>query len=372
MSRPHVAFIVESAYGHLVPTVGIALELMERGYRVSYAVKEIYQDSIRRCGAEAFVYTPLENKNKVFVAGKTEAEVVALFAGSYWKNLWREETEDTHAQLMQIYENDRPDLIIYDCMNPAGRTLAKALDAPAAEHAPIVIYEGNPHFPYDESLVLVAIPRFFHRKAEELDPKYKFIGFVRPGRENFFVPWNRRQESKRTILVYATTGFLPQVEFLKIAIAAFRDTEWRLVLSGGNEAISALPASLPENCEINRGSSNLEILETADLIIAQGGTGATLEALYSGVPQVLIPLPYEIFEDCATRVAELGLGVRLDSSQLTAERLRDVAYSIMNDGATRLRLKKISQDMHLEHGEVKAADLIEQHLESSRRKTLLA
>jgi hypothetical protein len=37
MAPQHIAFVLEQAYGHVMPTLGIALELIRRGHRVSYA-----------------------------------------------------------------------------------------------------------------------------------------------------------------------------------------------------------------------------------------------------------------------------------------------------------------------------------------------
>ena len=59
MKQKHVAFIVESVYGHLVPTLGIAAELLRIGYRVSYAVKKQFEPRILDIGAEAMIYQPL-------------------------------------------------------------------------------------------------------------------------------------------------------------------------------------------------------------------------------------------------------------------------------------------------------------------------
>jgi UDP:flavonoid glycosyltransferase YjiC (YdhE family) len=364
MAKKHVAFILESVYGHIVPTLGIAAELIHRGHRVSYAVKRQFEHRILGSGAQAKVYQPLENKLKLFRAMKNEG--VGFFNeadASLWKKLHQEETLDTLSKLESLYEPDRPDLIVYDFMNPAGKLLAGKLNTAAVEHSPTVISQNDPLSlgPHDENLVLVSIPRFFQRNADALDDRFQFIGFIQNDRKQFFAPWRPKDSGKKLILISATTGLLPQTEFLRKAIAAFGDSPWYLVLTIGDEINPDSLAPLPANCEINRSASNFEILETACLVIGQAGQGSALEALYRAVPQLLIP-PSPIHDDCAIRIAELGLGTRLPESEATVENLKTAGISLLADQAMRNRLQEVAKTMRKSKGAAIAADLIGKHI----------
>jgi UDP:flavonoid glycosyltransferase YjiC (YdhE family) len=362
MGRRHVAFILESVYGHIVPTLGIAAELIHRGYRVSYAVKRQFEPRILSGGAQAKVYQPLENKLKAFQAMKNEGMGFSSEASaSLWKKLQQEETEDTFSKLESLYQPDRPDLIVYDCMNPAGRLLAGKLNIAAVEHSPMVISTNNNSWSYDENLVLVSIPRFFQHNADDLDDRFQFIGFIQNDRKQFFASWRPKASVKKLILVSATTGLLPQTEFFRKAIAAFGDSPWYLVLTIGDGIDPDSLTPLPANCEINRSASNFEILETASLVIGQAGQGSALEALYHAVPQLLIP-PSPIHDDCAIRIAELGLGTRLPESEATVENLKTAGISLLEDQATRSRLQEVAKIMRESNGAAMAADLIGKHI----------
>ena len=370
MKQKHVAFIVEPVYGHLVPTLGIASELLRIGYRVSYAIKEQFETRIHAIGAEALIYQPLENKVKMFHEVRRKGTY-------YWgketidrdedltnlgKKMWDEEVQDTFSKLESLYKHDRPDVILYDCMNPAGRRLADALGVAAIEHSPLLITKDNPFWSYDERLVLVSIPRFFQRNAEELDDRFQFVGFIQNDRKKFFAPWKSQFPGRKTVLVSATTGLLPQIEFLRAAIAAFSDSAYQIVLSIGDQTSPSLLAPLPVNCEVNRCSANLEILETASLFVGQAGTGSVLEALYCAVPQLLVPPPFPAFDDNAIRIAELGLGTRLQESEATVENLKKAAEGLLQDDATRSRLQEVAKGMRAGNGARIAANLIGTHI----------
>lgn len=364
MSRKHVAFIVECVYGHIVPTIGIAVELRRRGYRVSYAVKESFERRIIDSGAEAKVYRPLGNKLKFFHKMKNDG--TDLFNppdATLWRGLQQEEAEDTLSQLHELYVNDRPDLIIYDFMSPAGRMLAERLRIRTAEHTPMVISQNDPLAlcPHDENLVLASVPRFFQREADTLDARFQFIGFIPGGREKFFAPWKPVETDRPTLLVSATTGLLPQIDFFRKVIAALADSPCQLVLTIGDDIEPDSLAPLPAHCQINRSSSNFEILRAARGVIGQAGQGSALEALYWGVPQLLIP-PSPVHDDCAIRIAELGLGTRLLESEATPDTVRAAALALLENQPMHARLREIATIMQANPGAAIAANLLDQHI----------
>jgi MGT family glycosyltransferase len=61
----------------------------------------------------------------------------------------------------------------------------------------------------------------------------------------------------------------------------------------------------------------LEMLQRASMFVTHGGMNSTMEALYYGVPMVVLSQMMEQ-EMTARRIEELGLGVALDQENLTA------------------------------------------------------
>jgi len=361
MRQRHIAFLLEQAYGHIIPTLGIALELIRRGHRVSYAVTHDFARPIRSIGAQAVVFKPLVTRPKLLPQVYHDRNVV--------EKLRREKTEDSLAQLEVLFHDDRPDLVIQDdCEDFAGRSLASKWGIPQIRFFPAAIQpEWEDSFANDQ-LVLISVPRFFQSHPERFAKRYKFIGFIPEGRKQFFEPWKVIDQDRKTILVSVTTGYLPQIEFCKLAVSAFRDQCWNIVLSIGgtldrvSEIAPTSLADLPQNIQLNRFSSNFEILEHACLFVGQGGQGSTLEALYCGVPALLSSVessPDEMI--VVDRVVELGLGAKLATTELSAESLRNAAASLLRDGDTLSRVREVQKSMREERGAVVAANLIEEY-----------
>jgi UDP:flavonoid glycosyltransferase YjiC (YdhE family) len=365
MVTRHVAFVVEPVYGHIIPTLGIATELLSRGYRVSYAVTKRFSGKLQGIGVEPKIYQPLENKLKLF--NEIKMHGIDFFSEScaqLWGTLRKEETDDSLKQLRDLYDDDRPDVVVYDFMNPAGKLFGVEIQSRTVEHNPVVVTRKdplNPNWPYDDKLVITSIPRFFQRNADDLDKRFEFVGFIPNARARFFQPWASRKVVDRVILISATTGLLPQSDFFRLAISAFADSAFRIVLSIGEEMALSELGPLPANCEINRCSGNFEILEKAALFIGQAGQGSILESFYHAVPQILVP-PSPLHNDLALRVTELGLGVRLRESEATVTNIHKAGMALLHDDLMRTRLEQVSKTMREEKAAERAANLITQSL----------
>jgi MGT family glycosyltransferase len=157
------------------------------------------------------------------------------------------------------------------------------------------------------------------------------------------------------ILVSATTAKL-QPEFFRTAIHALENLPCRVVLSIGDEIDPGSFGHLPPHFEINQFSSHLAILEHVSLFVCQGGLGSTLEAFYCGVPALVIP-PSPIHNQVALRIAELGLGLRLEESATVAE-LKEAAIFLLQDSQTRKRVEEMQRAIRETNGAKLAGDLI--------------
>ena len=66
------------------------------------------------------------------------------------------------------------------------------------------------------------------------------------------------------------------------------------------------------------------------VLVNHGGTSTVLEAIYHGVPMVLIPLANDMF-DITTRAVCRGVAVRLDMPTLTGHALKDALQRLLTD-----------------------------------------
>lgn len=364
MSKGHIAFIVESAHGHVNPTLGITEILVAKGYRVTYPIKEYFASRVVDAGAEALIYRPLENKLKIFRSIQTNwVEVIGALEEN--RSLCLEETRDTLFQLESLYGADRPDLVIYD-EGPylAGRQFAEKSAIRGIRYCPGIVefaameVDNGLHTRNRDDITLVFSPRCFCRNPEVGDGHFYFVGPIY-SKMRFFTPWRFVETADRTILASATTGLLSQVEFFKMLVQAFEGTTFHVILSIGDQLDEGQIGSLPANFEFNRRSSQLEILERASLFIGHGGMGSTIEALSRGVPVVLIP-PSSIHQGIAGRVVELGAGVCIDNTEASPQRLRDAAEQVLSDETILKRADELGTQMRQDDGAVRAAALIEE------------
>lgn len=377
MKGKHIAFCLEQAYGHIIPTLGISLELIRRGHSVSYAVTQRFSNIIREIQARPMIIDPLGTREALLGAVINDHDplnykVDAVDIARIYEKLRTERTADSLTQLECLYRDERPDVIIHDDnLDTAGRSLASKWNIAKIRHVPQFIDERMPLELFSEDeLILLTVPEFFQGDMAQFDQRFKFVGFIPEGRTEVFQPWKNSRRTRKPILISATTGLLPQFDFCELMIEAFRDRPWDVVLSpsGSLDAISAIDpgrfAHIPSNIQLNTDSANFAVLEYSCLSIGHGGQGTILEAIFWGVPQILFP-PTPFHYTIAKRANDLGLGYCLPKSDLTADSVIRHVTSILNDKDTFDRVADASRSMRNNRGAEVAVDTIETYLAGS-------
>src|SRR5690606_4443087 len=102
-------------------------------------------------------------------------------------------------------------------------------------------------------------------------------------------------------------------DFFRMCFEALGDVGARVVLACGKRISDDALKSAPSSFVVARSVPQLDVLERASVFVTHGGMGSVMEALYFGVPMVVVPHNFEQGVT-AKRVAELGLGVALDPS----------------------------------------------------------
>jgi UDP:flavonoid glycosyltransferase YjiC (YdhE family) len=102
-----------------------------------------------------------------------------------------------------------------------------------------------------------------------------------------------------------------------------------------------------------QGAATLPDLE----FIGEGDLKTTTEALHAGKPMIVLPLFWDQ-HDNAQRMAELGLGVRLDPYRFTGAEMDVALDSLLGQNALRQRLRRAGAEIAGHDGVRRAADLI--------------
>ena len=107
------------------------------------------------------------------------------------------------------------------------------------------------------------------------------------------------------------------------------------------------------------------IVEQADLFIHHGGNNSFCEALYFGVPSLVMPYCWD-GHDNAARAAETATGIHMNRSKWDDAELATAMTMLFSDQDMHARLAAISTRMKSDLGTEKAADHIMRVLRPAR------
>ncbi|MFJ9777851.1 macrolide family glycosyltransferase [Kitasatospora sp. NPDC101157] len=393
----HIAFFSVAAHGHVSPTFGIVAELVARGHQVTYFTTKEFEEPLVRLGARVCRYdvaTSSGHSPRAFAENDLSALPLFFLYGS----------ADRIALAEERFADGRPDLVVYDNTAPfVGRALARRwgcrsvqffpsiassrgfalMDAMLARTGRSAAHEANgaefdrrlgefltavglggtateEFMDFEEELNLAFLPREFQPGQDAFGPHYRFVGPSlgdRAAQER----WSHAEDGRPLVLVSLGTVFNQAAGFYRSCLEAFDGTEFSVVMSIGAQTDPAELGTLPPNVEVHASVPQLSVLDRASAFVTHGGMGSTMEALSFGTPMVVVPQMVEQ-EIIADRVAELGLGLRLDPAAVTPAGLREAVRTVSTDPEVAARLAGMRRHVHDAGGAVAAAEAIERHL----------
>ncbi|WP_339180996.1 macrolide family glycosyltransferase [Bacillus sp. FSL R5-0560] len=388
MKKHHISIINIPAYGHVNPTLALVEKLCEKGHRVTYATTEEFAASVQQAGAEALIYHTslnIDPKQIREMIEKNETPISLL-----------KESLSILPQLEDLYQNDHPDLIIYDFIALAGKLFADKLHIPViklcssyaqnesfqlgsedmllkmkeaeAEFKAYLEQEQLPAVSFEqlavpEALNIVFMPKSFQIQHETFDDRFCFVG-PSLGKRTEQESLEIEKGNGPLMLISLGTAFNAWPEFYKMCIEAFRNSSWQVIMSVGKTIDPESLDEIPANFTIRQSVPQLEVLAKADLFISHGGMNSTMEAMNAGVPLVVIPQMYEQ-ELTAKRVDELGLGVYLPKEEVTVSRLQEAVQAVSGDQEVLSRVKNVQKDVKEAGGAERAAAEIEAFIKKS-------
>lgn len=384
-----VLFVNGPASGHVYPTLGIVKELIEAGEEVVYVSSEDYREKLERLGAQFVAYgnflageDPFSTKHFMSLVNKILASYDVILP--------------CIAQLTQQYKFD---YFLHDSMYGCGKVLSDMLNIPSIATCTSFIHAerltaGNTGRPeeWQENLLLlrkfvsltkklsakyninrklgidnvffnegdlnlVFTSAYFQPSYKQLDNRYKFVGpsiTDRGERSDFPLDCI---EGQKTIYISLGTVFNQVQEFYQQCNEAFSSFEGKVILSAGNKAEMDWFHNIPGHFIVRRYVPQLEVLRHADLFITHGGMNSVNEALYFGVPLIVVPMGADQ-PIVAERVSGLGAGKRLNREQLSPQLLRETAEHILNTENYRLNSAKIGTSLKNAGGPKKAIEEI--------------
>jgi MGT family glycosyltransferase len=114
---------------------------------------------------------------------------------------------------------------------------------------------------------------------------------------------------------------------------------------------------VPDNVYLGSWFPQPSIVAQTDLFIHHGGNNSFCEALYFGVPSLIMPYCWD-GHDNALRAEQTGTGHHLQRDGWSPKELAELVLSMIADQEMLSRLKRISDGMTADSGTAKAAELI--------------
>ncbi len=133
-----------------------------------------------------------------------------------------------------------------------------------------------------------------------------------------------------------------------------------LVLAIGRDAEVWRRRTLPENVRVFARIPPVDVLAHADAMIGSGGSGSVHEALWHGVPQVLVSGRGVAQDGLIARTVAAGLGVRVDPRRVSAHRLAVALDQVFADDEMAARARRVGAELRANRSAELAVDALEQ------------
>gem|GEM_PF-336602 len=397
-----IALINIDMHGHVNPTLGLVAELRRAGHDVHFFSSEEFRESVLPTGVTFHAYPSVIGKA---IAATAQIQAVADTSGTAAPKelapLKRglDEFSATFDSLYRELEHLKPDLMIVDFVSLAGRIIADNLKVPQIKF--YTTYASNEHydlmaasFAKREPMTLdalnaaqqiidtkctawglkslslakslntiadhnlVFLPRALQPHGDTFDERFHFVGPcflpVSPHEASELIP----QGDGPVLVVSLGSLFHEWPEFYQSVIAAFRDTDWRVVMSIGRQLKASDLGPIPRNVAIYPHIPQVALLQHAALFISHGGMNSTMEALSYEVPLVVIP---QIEEQMITadNVVKMGLGMKLDRPKLTTPALAEAVATVYESKEIAAKVTAMSEAIHAAGGPRAVLKLVE-------------
>nr|WP_175582113.1 glycosyltransferase [Phaeobacter sp. HF9A] len=207
----------------------------------------------------------------------------------------------------------------------------------------------------DDLNLLLAPSVVKYDRATPLDPdRFVYLeGCVRD-ESPFELPYFRRNSGP---LVYTSFGSLGALdtELIQRLIDAYAEIDARFIVNVGGYLDSY--GQVPDNVFLGDWFPQPSVVAHCDLFIHHGGNNSFCEALYHGVPSLVMPYCWD-GHDNAQRAVDTIVGRRVDRAAWTPKTLRADIMALLDDRALADRLLQVSEQMQKTPGTRSAADAV--------------
>ncbi|QWG70314.1 glycosyl transferase (plasmid) [Bacillus mycoides] len=379
--------------GHINPTLAIVSELIQRGETVVAYCIEDYRKKIEATGAEFRAFENFLSQINIMERVNEGGSPLTMLSHMI------EASERIVTQIVDETEGEKYNYLIYDNHFPVGRIIANILQLPSVsscttfafnqyitfndEQESRQIDENDPLYQsclagmeqwkerygmdcnslYDimnhpGDITIVYTSKEYQPYSDVFDESYKFIGPSIATRKEIGSFPIEDLKNKKVVFISMGTVFNEQPEFYEKCFEAFKGIDATVILVVGKKININQFKDIPYNFKVYNYVPQLEVLKHTDVFVTHGGMNSSSEALYYGVPLVVVPVTGDQ-PLVAKRVAEVGAGIGLNRKELTPELLREAVKKVMDDATFKEKSRKVGETLRDAGGYKKAIEEIE-------------
>jgi len=390
-----------TSFGHINPTLPLIAELVKRGERVIYYSIEPFRAIIEGSGAEYRAYDspelliPKTHQGELFSVmahfgkaakailpelladiRKTPVDYLLLDSMCIWGNLVQQILKLPAVTFSSIFLMHK-DIPIDDMLDMTYSHLpqnillnglkglysyfetSKEIEAKHDGNCPGLIES----FTNTQDVNIVFSPRDFHPMPEKYsEAHYKFVGpSISERTENIDFPFD---EIESAAFIYISLGTINNqiIDFYQACYEAFgngaeRPFPYKVILSIGNKISAEDIGKKPDNFLVLPKVPQLEILKKCHAFVTHGGMNSIGEALFYGVPMLVIPRRGDQFL-VAKQVEKTSVGKSLSTQDVTPESLYNAVTGILQQPDYQKNSRRMGQACEDAGGYKKAADEI--------------
>jgi len=361
-----ILFSSLGSHGHTYPLLPLATAAREQGHDVLYAVDAGFHEPLRKLGftvvdAGISIWEAFSQANSLHGTPEFKREMLRQTAvDAFGSVLPRKYVED----LTPALERDKPDLVVFEIINPGAGIAARQAGIPTVCHGfgkvdemmvpppmvgllleylnelGITVPDGQ-HYGLGSPYLDIFPPSLQdleHLKDIDRIPM-RPVPFAEPAELPDWVSEHRKP------LVYLTFGTaFAGTELIRTAVAGLAHLDAEILVATGPQVEPSTVADVPANVHVMPWVPQADLLAHADLVVHHGGSGTTVSAMTSGLPQLVLPQGADQFRNADT-VAEAGLGTQLVGEQFTSDAVHEAAQKLLGDDDVRRAVAGIAAEI---------------------------
>ena len=219
-------------------------------------------------------------------------------------------------------------------------------------------------------LNLVGLMKDMQPCTGDFDERFVYVGTsVFPSEENITIPFERMEGRK---VIYVSFGTFVNItednkgkDLFERIINTFRNEDVFVIMAIGTGMPIEDLSCIPDNFFVYQFVPQTKVLQHADLIITHGGMNSVNEAIYYGVPMVVIPGGQDQSIN-AEQVELKNIGKSLDRKSFTTEQLCIISRDVLYNDEIKHNITEMQNKARSLDSAIQTANLIEDFIKQNK------